>query len=195
MSINQSYGFRDRLLIKRPHTLYTSDLANASAALSFTTQSNQGALLYLQDPARAELVETNTAFPKYMHKHYDRWLAHMAKYDLGTESDLFLVRGYVKTTQWAVFAYTEGSGSQEFFLNAKAANLATAQFKFSDAMSFPGYWESNVGPSNVLVTESADLVSHCMLNFCSRASVYASLEIKSNCFSVILQIEAPILGS
>ena len=137
----------------------------ASTSLSFSTSSNQGALLYLHDPASSRLVKTNSTFPKYMYKHYDRWhTLATSKGLIDSTEDLYLVRGYMKTTQWAVFAFTQGSKTQEFTIQARASNFATAEFNLSESLKLNSFCDHRIGPASSL--KSSDPVCHLMLSLC-----------------------------
>lgn len=93
-----------------------------------------------------------------MRKNHESWYAFAKDpetYGLHTEpEEIILVRGTVKTSAWALAAYTDaGNQAHDITFNAKAGTLAGAGFKWSSSHSSSAQLEQRVGPGDVSRTK------------------------------------------
>ena len=81
--------------------------------------------------ATKEQVHPNTIFPSYMRRQYESWHAfatdgkHFAL-DLKPE-DIIFVRGWVKSTEWAVAAFLDKGTAHELSIQAGIGSYAHAE--------------------------------------------------------------------
>lgn len=113
-----------------------SPYAGLGAGYRFSCNAEQGALLLLKDHATAQQIHPSSPhFINYMRKNYQNW-CKFARDTRGLALEpeqLVLVRGWVKTTEWAVAAFLHGGSEQELSFQAEAGSFAKA--KFSVAVS------------------------------------------------------------
>ena len=122
-------------------------------AYQWDSQKSQGAILVLRDTAKKIATHSATCFRSYMRKNHESWYAFARDpdtYGLHAEpEDIILVRGTVKTSSWALAAYTDaGTHAHAIAFNAKAGAVAGAGFKWSSTHSSSAQLEQRVGPSD-----------------------------------------------
>lgn len=113
----------------------------------FSCAQDQGALLILKAPASQEVVHPNRAFQDYMRAHHDTWCEFAKARGLDIEPDhIILVRGWVKTTEWAVAAFTDSGSNHEVNFDAQAGPFAKASFSVSYSSAVSMSIEHRTGP-------------------------------------------------
>ncbi|EMD38733.1 hypothetical protein CERSUDRAFT_92769 [Gelatoporia subvermispora B] len=71
---------------------------------------DEGALLVLKDDAERREVRPNEWMKRYVYKHYEDWQSYAETvHGLHKSQDLYFVRGFVKTKEWLVASFQEGS--------------------------------------------------------------------------------------
>jgi hypothetical protein len=128
-----------------PHTCRT--FWQAGGGFSFECSHHQGALLIMGGDAYREDASNQLEFLEYIIKHHRSWLdfAHSAARDVSL-SDLILVDGCDKTSEWACAAWSEKSSSLRLNFVAGAPGIADGN------ACLWGQWDSsesldkNVGP-------------------------------------------------
>ena len=105
----------------------------------------------LPDSAKKVSTHSATVFRQYMRRNHDKWhefASHVLTLDCRPE-DIILVRGTVKTSAWALAAYTDAEvRATDISFSGKAGSIATAGFQWSSARSSSAEFEQRVGPSN-----------------------------------------------
>jgi hypothetical protein len=143
------------LLVFRP-------LGTAGGGFSFECSHQQGALLIMGDVAYREDASNQKDFIEYTVKHHRSWLdfADALGRDLSL-SDLILVDGCDKTSEWACAAWSEKTSAMMLNFVAGAPGIAEG------SACLWGRWESsealdkNVGPQALIppmASESADTI-------------------------------------
>ncbi|KAJ3553363.1 hypothetical protein NM688_g3652 [Phlebia brevispora] len=107
--------------------------ATVSAGCSFECSSHQGAILHLQAPGDMLAVEHNNRFATYMKTNHRSWVNYIEE-NLGSSvepTDVVLVSGHVKTSEWAVAAFQSTTRTANAFINATLAPSAGAGFELT----------------------------------------------------------------
>ncbi|EMD31075.1 hypothetical protein CERSUDRAFT_89481 [Gelatoporia subvermispora B] len=100
----------------------------ATGGCSFSYTGGKGAILVLEDSATGTEVHSGRPMEQYMRKHHEAWY-EFARETYGRDlhlNEIVFVRGWVKTTRWAVAAFSEGgiSGSLTFNLGLPMVNAS-----------------------------------------------------------------------
>lgn len=127
-----------------------SGLAGGELSYSFSWTSKAGAVLQMTDHADKEAIYTNRVCPAYMAAHYKSWCDYAT--EVGFDLDAVgmvgpvLVRGWVKTSGWALTAWSSDTRAKRFEINGNAADVAGLglAFKFEDSIECPP--EHRAGP-------------------------------------------------
>lgn len=117
-------------------------------ALRFKCTKEQGAVLILKDDARKEAIHPNKTFVDYIRAHHESWYnfaQSVMELDIARE-DIVLVRGWVKTSEWAVAAFTERGQSHEISFHGQLGHLAQAGLSLSMTESNMMSVETRSGP-------------------------------------------------
>jgi hypothetical protein len=128
----------------------------AGGGFSFSCSQKRGGLVIMGDVAYRQDVVNRKRFLEYTIKHHRSWLdfAHELGHDVSL-SDLILVTGCDKTSEWACAAWSENTKS------LKATFFAGASFIAEGSANIWGRWESaesldkNVGPQPLVPTVPA----------------------------------------
>lgn len=99
----------------------------------FKCSQNCGALLVLNQPAKLDEIHTSKSLREYMIRNHESWCDFALKqFDLLLRpEEIILVRGSVKTSEWAVAAFMDRGSSHELELYGIAGHLANASFSVS----------------------------------------------------------------
>ncbi|KAI0685048.1 hypothetical protein BC835DRAFT_1291221 [Cytidiella melzeri] len=125
----------------------SSSVIDAGLGYRFSCAHDQGALLILKSPASQEVVHPNCAFRDYMRLHHDTWCEFARARGLDIEPDhIILVRGWVKTSEWAVAAFTDSGKNHEVHFDAQAGPFAKASFSVSYSSAVSTSVEHRTGP-------------------------------------------------
>lgn len=104
---------------------------------------DQGALLLLETPAIREQLIKLRKLKNYFSKNISNWHTFAAE-ELGLDKkpeDIIFVRGWVKTTRWAMAVFTNQAKSAKISFNGDFASPTTSSFSFS--MSKPKHLQCN----------------------------------------------------
>ncbi|EMD37750.1 response regulator receiver [Gelatoporia subvermispora B] len=154
----------DRLYYMRPHALSPGTLCSKSikraeldvqaaspaggGGLSFTYTGGRGAILNLLDPATRMRLHEDRAVVEYMAQNFDTWY-HFATETLRMDlhqSDIVFVRGWMKTSRWAVAAFAQGGQSGTLTFNINPAFPASASLNVSVAKDVTVSHQYRAGP-------------------------------------------------
>lgn len=122
------------LLVSKLERTSGASVAEAGVTYHFTCNEDQGALLLLKDHATTQEIHPSSPhFIEYMRKHYLDWCRFAReKRGLALEpEELVFVRGWVKTTEWAVAAFLDRGCEQELSFEAEAGSFAKAKFSIA----------------------------------------------------------------
>ena len=101
----------------------------------------------LGDYATLSQVSRNYLFPRYMQQNHASWLKFaISKGFAVQESDLILVYGCVKTSQWALAAFHNHGRSHKISFDARAGVFSAARFEMSAATSSAASIAERYGP-------------------------------------------------
>ncbi|KAF7797953.1 hypothetical protein EIP86_009160 [Pleurotus ostreatoroseus] len=144
--------FPSRLRDERKSLVEPGSLASASIKfIDVEGSAHQGAILQLKDHARGACVVQNKFFPNYMKEHHRNW-ATFAEQQLGLThqpEDLVLVRGWVKTSEWAVAAFKSKGRASGATISASFTPALSAGFEFKVSERQSMMAASNRGPKGV----------------------------------------------
>lgn len=103
--------------------------------------------MILKAPASQEVVHPNRAFRDYMRRYHDSWCNFAGARGLEIQPDhIILVRGWVKTTDWAVAAFTDSGKNHEVNFDVQAGPFAKASFAVSYSSEISMSVEHRMGP-------------------------------------------------
>ncbi|KAI0919292.1 hypothetical protein AcV5_002248 [Taiwanofungus camphoratus] len=108
-------------------------IQGSGGGLQFECNADQGAILVMKDPANREALLPSRRMANYMRSNYNSWYVFATDtldQDIQKE-DLIFVRGYAKTTQWAVAAFIQEGRSMSLALSGSFASTASASLSFS----------------------------------------------------------------
>lgn len=124
-----------------------SDVASTKLQYSFACSADQGAFLVLKDRAAKRAVQSNKRFPRYMKQHHLSWNALAIKDELLIDKEsIILVHGWVKTSDWAVGAFTRNVKSHQVSVTGNFATFANAGFQFDVTKAYAGSIGRRTGP-------------------------------------------------
>lgn len=104
----------------------------AGAAFEFECVENQGAFLIVGSSAPREEFHQTRRMKSYMKKNIDSWYHYMSDV-LGIErklEDILFVKGWVKTTHWAVAAFVERARSAKVKVSGGFSPVAEGRLGF-----------------------------------------------------------------
>jgi hypothetical protein len=128
------------------HTI--SSALSSGIGYRFSCAHDHGALLILKSPASQEVVHPNRAFRDYMRLHHDAWYEFSRARGLDIQPEhIILVRGWVKTSDWAVAAFTDSAKNHEVHFEALAEPFAKASFSVSYSSAVSMSVEHRAGPA------------------------------------------------
>ncbi|KAI0922265.1 hypothetical protein AcW2_007006 [Taiwanofungus camphoratus] len=120
----------------------------AGAGIQFECSDEQGALLVMKEGGNREALHPSRRMANYMRSNYHSWWVFATEHldlDLQKE-DIIFVRGWVKTSEWAVAAFVREGRAAQLTFNGEFGLPASAAFSLSysrDGQSIPEY---NTGP-------------------------------------------------
>ncbi|KAH9915535.1 uncharacterized protein B0H18DRAFT_1124858 [Fomitopsis serialis] len=118
-----------------------------SAELSFECTDRQGAVLVLGSPAELQEIIYTKAMTDYMKTNIDSWVAFAQTLGVDLQHNrIMFVKGWVKTTHWALAAFREKGKSKRCHIQGGVGPVGSAYLDvtFSDATDHGG--ESRSGP-------------------------------------------------
>ncbi|KAI0686423.1 hypothetical protein BC835DRAFT_1288098 [Cytidiella melzeri] len=126
------------------------NIAGGGAMYQFACSSECGAWLLLKDFSdKTYLLDTGN-LKKYMLQHHDAWYNFATGESLGIDCkpyDIILVKGFVKTSAWAVAAYKSGVRStQAMSLTGTVGGVGEAGFEFRVDSSEGYMFDTRYGP-------------------------------------------------
>lgn len=130
----------------------------------FTCSEDRGSLLVLNGATTREELHRNELFPDYMRTHYKSWVKFALERFLLTlkPEEIVLVRGWVKTTEWAMAAYVDKGKSHELSFRAVAGAFANARFTVSSKEHASASAECRVGPAPAPGQENPNELNQCI---------------------------------
>ncbi|KAI0343808.1 hypothetical protein BDW22DRAFT_1304140, partial [Trametopsis cervina] len=146
--------------------------AGALAGLRFACSRDRGGLLVLNDAASQEIFQPYyQAVIDYMLQYHDSWYEFALRKGLQIpREEIIMVRGHVKTSQWAVAAFVDASRNQEIVFQAQAGPLATLSLAVarSDEHSMSvdhrsGQTRRNSGDAIMSDSEDVDMTAQSQL--------------------------------
>lgn len=134
-----------------------STSGQAGGGFSFECSHHQGALLMMRDVAYRQDASNRKDFSLYIIKHHRSWLnfAHASGRDLSL-SDLILVDGCDKTSEWACAAWSGKTRSMSLSFVAGVPGIAEGsgclwgQWYSSESL------DKNVGPQPLIPPAAAE---------------------------------------
>ncbi|EMD33957.1 hypothetical protein CERSUDRAFT_107747 [Gelatoporia subvermispora B] len=134
----------------------------AGAGLSFQHTGSQGAILALEDAATRKELHSSRRMTNYMHQNYDDW-HHFATEELGLElkpGDIIFVRGWVKTTGWAVASFMHSGRSCSLTFNTNPSLPGTASLNVSVSSDTSVSQQCRKGPTGSLSAGSTPIITN-----------------------------------
>ncbi|KAJ3490049.1 hypothetical protein NLI96_g1727 [Meripilus lineatus] len=125
-------------------------IAGAGINYTCTWKAKAGAVLQMAESADMRSIISNRLCPRYMDQHYDSWCQFAESKGLALDAaDIegpILIRGWVKTSGWALTAWSSKSGNQSVKIQANAlesANVALSLSFLNETQTTP---VNRVGP-------------------------------------------------
>lgn len=119
-------------------------------ACRYECQEETGAMLILREQAESEEVIHNNTWVRYMKQHHSKWCEFARRKELiVNESDIILVRGWVKTGGWTTAAFMHKGISMEFSFEASTMFGTKAGISITRSISHGHSVETNSGGSGV----------------------------------------------
>lgn len=114
---------------------------------SFTCNGKQGATVTLGSPGKQELLLRNQTFREYVYNNHAYWydFALKKKHEV-QPSDIILVSGFVKTSEWALNIFGNSSKSHEFSVEATVGDFVSADFSVAADAHFDMPMVKRAGP-------------------------------------------------
>ncbi|KAF9812914.1 hypothetical protein IEO21_05910 [Rhodonia placenta] len=125
---------------------------NIGATCKYECTDDQGALLVLETPAVREELHQIRRLKNYFSKNINDWHTFAAG-EIGLEKkpeEILFVRGWVKTTRWAVAAFTNQAKSAKISFDGNFASPATASFALEASESIAPQHDRRSGPEDRL---------------------------------------------
>lgn len=125
--------------------------------LDFECVDEQGACLIVGSDARREELHQRRQIENYMKSNIDSWL-HYATDGLGLDlqlEDLLFVKGWAKTTHWAVAAFTDQSRSAKLHVSGAFGPVAKAGLGFEVCSNHHSAYH-HVGPTGRQISGAGD---------------------------------------
>ncbi|KAI0937984.1 hypothetical protein AcV7_003303 [Taiwanofungus camphoratus] len=118
------------------------------AGFHFECTDDQGAILVLKDSATREEMHPSRKMKNYMFKNIQSWHSFAVdKLDVEIELEgIMFVRGWVKTTEWAVAAVLHEGRSAKVSFNGDFGLPAEASFEFSASQEVSASYAHRSGP-------------------------------------------------
>ncbi|GBE78897.1 predicted protein [Sparassis crispa] len=121
---------------------------NVSGGFQFECTDEQGALLIMKDPADREELHPSRRMANYMMSNFQSW------YEFATEvcevdverDDIIFVRGWVKTSEWAVAAFVHEGRAAQLTFSGNFGLTANVNFSLSMTKEVSAFPERNTGP-------------------------------------------------
>lgn len=144
--------------------------SSVGASYKFNCSGKQGAVVVLGDWGIMSHALKNSVFRPYMSKHHSSWHQFATSKGLAVEeTDLVLISSFVKTSQWALAAFSSQKKSVEVSFNASIGPFASAQFGLSYGEGESGSIPQRRGPrmhTTGSEANSADSVAPLLPNQC-----------------------------
>ena len=122
--------------------------------MDFECVDEQGACLIVGSDARREELHQRRQIENYMKSNIDSWL-HYATDVLGLPlqlEDLLFVKGWAKTTHWAIAAFTDQSRSTKLHVSGAFGPVAEAGLGFEVSSSNHSSTYHHVGPAGYQIS-------------------------------------------
>lgn len=129
-------------LIRDPHR------HGVGGELHFTCTEDQAAILVLKHGAAREEYRPSPAMASYMRRNYQSWhgFARDVRQEDVQEDDLLFVRGWTKTSEWAVAACLEQGRESRVAFSAQFGSVAQGSFAVTHTEKSSMPWEYHCGP-------------------------------------------------
>ncbi|CCM05272.1 uncharacterized protein FIBRA_07484 [Fibroporia radiculosa] len=115
----------------------------------FECSEDQGACLIVKDPATREELHPSRRMANYMSRNLQSWhdfaTSETVDVDIALE-DIMFVRGWVKTTQWAVAAITHEGRAAKLSIDGNFAGIAGAGISVEMARATSRHYAFRSGP-------------------------------------------------
>ncbi|KAF9806321.1 hypothetical protein IEO21_08727 [Rhodonia placenta] len=138
---------------QEPHEAYSRRRSgDVSVSLHDRCTDDQGAFLLLKDAATREELHPSRRMENYMHRNFRSWQS-FAVDDLDVDlqpEDIMFVRGWVKTTQWAVAAITHEGREAKVSISAEIGSVADAHLSIHKSHEVSNYYAHRTGPTRIL---------------------------------------------
>ncbi|EMD31093.1 hypothetical protein CERSUDRAFT_120141 [Gelatoporia subvermispora B] len=105
----------------------------AGGAFQYQYSGGQGAIIVLQDSAKSKELHESRRLVNHIRQNFEHWYQFVTEEldrDLQRE-ELIVVRGWVKTTHWAVAAFAEGGHSGSLTFNTNFAIPASVSLNIN----------------------------------------------------------------
>ncbi|OCH86840.1 WD40 repeat-like protein [Obba rivulosa] len=131
--------------------------------LSFQYTGGRGAILVLEDGAVNKELHEGRRLANYMRQNYESWNEWaQEKLPEGIEhDDIIFVRGWMKTTQWAVAAFADGGRAASLSFNTNLPLPANPSLTMSVSSNVSFSKQHRIGPSRLVqrVTQNRPLLT------------------------------------
>ena len=124
-----------------------SEVAQAGSGLSFESQKSVGAVLIVGGPSSREDALENDHYRQYILDHHNSWFVFAKKNGRIVEmSDLILVTGCDKTSNWACAAFEETSKSASATLQVQVGGFVQGDLRVWGRWEHEGSVNAKEGP-------------------------------------------------
>lgn len=127
-------GGESNFTIRGAGLRHLSGIVDFGVGGSYSCTKGNGALLYLWDRGDRTLCDTNTVWERHIRGNFEAWEAYFA--ECGYENKpMIVVRGFVKTSAWDAFAWSQYSTSQSISASASVGGYAGAGASHGSAVA------------------------------------------------------------
>ncbi|CAL1702007.1 unnamed protein product [Somion occarium] len=123
-------------------------LATGQASVSITCSREQGAALFMVEKGEQQVHWSNLRHHDYIRQYHDSWfeLATREGIHIRKKEDIILVRGWVKTAEWAVASFSQKGRAHEASLSAQFAPVAGGGLGYSYIHATQDSVQYRIGP-------------------------------------------------
>ena len=125
---------------------------------SFSSDVKQGAVAVLSAPAIQEKVLPCTTFESYISRHSAAWHNFARSRNISIKpDDIVLVSGWVKTSEWALAAFSNNTSSHKMEFSGDAGGFAALDFCFTVTQDTQSSVDQRAGPVLKIPRRSPEL--------------------------------------